>query len=582
MARSVAYSLVNDFTGGLNFRADQFQLAPNESPFISNIEIDPRGGVFSRAGYKMKHTTAITSAANWRPKGLYNYPGTPPVMMTSTSYVSTSAYGKVFKSTGQNFSQLNISSQDINVVNPDGASFTTWDDTLYISVGNAANQATPSSVYSSFKWVSGNTYATTLTASGPTWQRYELPTGGYFPKANICKVHANKMFVANTYENSVHYPNRLRWSHENLPEDWYDDDYIDINTGGEGIRALAIVDGQLLIFKPKAVYLLMGYDADNFQLVEISTIHGVEYPQQVCEGDGGVYFFDYPKGLFFYNRNGVQDIFSRIKPILIEGRINTSYLDTVTCSFVNNRLWLSMPYQVNVTDTMPTYATVNFIFDQSIGKYGAYTMFRSSDGYALVTGTDWRSGNDEQFHIMCHARKDTPLSPGDEQIPFVYSIDDYNYSHDEEYDSTESPTIFEVEFPSYYRTSWFYEDRYVQQKSFVRPNYVVKEVDANTEIRVSVYYDFNDETIGRTSLIGVYPVSNGAIFGDPSYEYDDTGSVFGESTVAPTLYKGARLGRCNAIQLEFEGPSDQFTQEPGRKWGINSIAYKFKRRNIKG
>jgi hypothetical protein len=566
MARNVAYSLVNDFTGGVNFRADQFQLAPNESPFIQNIEIDPRGGVFSRAGYKMKHTTAITSAANWRPKGLYNYPGTPPVIMTSTSYVSTSAYGKVFKSTGQNFSQLNISSQDINVVNPDGASFTTWDDTLYISVGNAANQATPSSVYSSFKWVSGNTYATTLTASGPTWQRYELPTGGYFPKANICKVHANKMFVANTYENSVHYPNRLRWSHENLPEDWYDDDYIDINTGGEGIRALAIVDGQLLIFKPKAVYLLMGYDADNFQLVEISTIHGVEFPQQVCEGDGGVYFFDYPKGLFFYNRNGVQDIFSRLKPILIEGRVNTSYLDTVTCSFVNNRLWLSMPYQVNLSDPMPTYATVNFIFDQSIGKMGAYTMFQTSNGYGLLTGTDWRDDSDNVFHLMSRA-----------DVPFACYVDDYDNVQDEEYDAG-TTSIVDADFNTIYITPWFDDARYVQDKTFVGPDFVMRDVDANTQIRVNVYYNFNGNASQRQQTISLQPEQTGGTYGSAVWD----SAVYGIDTIATTIEQGQRLGKAKSIQLKFIGPNETFTDTPGRKWGINSIGYKFKRRNIKG
>jgi hypothetical protein len=572
MARAIAYSLANDFTGGLNLRADQFQLAPNESPSLLNVEIDPRGGMFSRGGYRFLNSSPV-SAAEWNPKSMYNFRGDNAAIMLSTGYIASTP-GEVHYSTGGNFSRLNLSSGVLNVTNENGASFTQWEQTLYF-VGGYSN-------INAYKWEYGDPYATTLTASGPTWQQYELPVGGFMPRANICKVHANKMFVAGTYEDGTYYPNRLRWSHEGRPEDWFDQDYIDINAGGEGIRGIEIVEGQLLIFKQKAVYLLMGYDVENFQLVEISPIHGIDYPQQACAGDGGVYFFDWPKGLYFYNRNGLQDIFLRINPIIANDLVNTDALDQITCSFVNSRLWLSMPYNPDIDAVAPDYAAVNFIFDQSIGKYGAYTMFRSSDGYALVTGTDWRSGNDEQFHIMCHARKDTPLSPGDEQIPFVYSIDDYNYSHDEEYDSTESPTIFEVEFPSYYRTSWFYEDRYVQQKSFVRPNYVVKEVDANTEIRVSVYYDFNDETIGRTSLIGVYPVSNGAIFGDPSYEYDDTGSVFGESTVAPTLYKGARLGRCNAIQLEFEGPSDQFTQEPGRKWGINSIAYKFKRRNIKG
>jgi hypothetical protein len=47
----ILFDQIRDFTGGINFRADQFQLAPNESPSIINMEIDPRGGVFTRAGY---------------------------------------------------------------------------------------------------------------------------------------------------------------------------------------------------------------------------------------------------------------------------------------------------------------------------------------------------------------------------------------------------------------------------------------------------------------------------------------------------------------------------------------------------
>ena len=57
---SILFDQVRDFTGGVNFRADQFQLARNESPFVLNLEVDPRGGVFSRAGYKKKHTTEVS------------------------------------------------------------------------------------------------------------------------------------------------------------------------------------------------------------------------------------------------------------------------------------------------------------------------------------------------------------------------------------------------------------------------------------------------------------------------------------------------------------------------------------------
>ena len=33
-----------DFTGGLNLRADQFNLGVSESPTLLNVDVDPRGG----------------------------------------------------------------------------------------------------------------------------------------------------------------------------------------------------------------------------------------------------------------------------------------------------------------------------------------------------------------------------------------------------------------------------------------------------------------------------------------------------------------------------------------------------------
>ena len=558
MARNIVFALKNDFTGGLNFRADQFQLAENESPDIINMEIDPRGGMFTRAGIQFKHTTPIgVSQTTWNPKSLFYYDGTGGrLILLSTGYNGAGQEGEVHWSTGSNFTRLNLSAiLDLDVTNTDGVSFTQWEDTLYFVAGTSNTNA--------YKWVYPATYASTLTASGPTWQPYASPTGGYMPRANIARVHANKMFVANTYEDGTAYPNRLRWSHEGLAEDWAQEDYIDINAGGEGIRALAIVDGQLLIFKPNATYLLMGYDNDNFQLVEVSTIHGVEYPQQVAEGDGGAYFFDYPKGLFFYNRNGMQDIFLRIAPIITLDEVNESALDKITCSFVNQRLWLSMPYTPIIGDPSPAFSCVNFVFDQSIGKYGAYTMFQTADGYGLVSGCDFNDSSDNSWHLMIHPAQ-----------KFVTYVDVYANVEDDIY---ADGGIQSQLFPTSYTTSWFYDDRYVQMKTFVGPNYVMKEVEADTTIDVDIYYDFNSSTSVRSQAISLSPVSTGSVYGTGLYG----SGIYGTSTVGPTIYKGQRFGRCKAIQLQFSGPTTALGT-PGRAWGVNSIAYKFKRRNIKG
>ena len=173
----ILFDQLRDFTGGINFRADQFQLAANESPFILNLDVDPRGGIFSRAGYKKKNTTAVSGS--WNPKGLFNYKhSTIPSIMLTTGFTggATPSNGRVYYSTGDNFTTLNTSSiAAMNVLSTNGASMTQWQDTLYMAVGKDSSNM--------YKWVQGDTYVTSLIASSPTWQPYQIPVGGYMPRA---------------------------------------------------------------------------------------------------------------------------------------------------------------------------------------------------------------------------------------------------------------------------------------------------------------------------------------------------------------------------------------------------------------
>jgi hypothetical protein len=581
---AIDFKQVFDFTGGINFRADQFQLADNESPGMLNVEIDPRGGVFSRAGYQTKHSTAVVaSGAVWRPKGLYDYKysNAPLIMLTTGRGGAGPTDGKIYHSSGGNFTKLAADAfNDVNVKSSNGASMTQWEDTMYFAIGVTAPYM--------YSWVSGNTYATQLTASGPTWQPYEIPAlTPYMPRAEHVLAHANKLFVANTYENGVAYPNRLRWSHENLPGSWYQQDYIDIIAGGEGIRGIQVVDGQLLIFKPKAIYLLMGYDADSFQLVELTTVLGIDYPQQAVAGSGGVYFFDYPGGLFFYDRNGIQDIFERIKPIIINKEVNSEYTFDITLSYVRDRLWVSMPYAPAAVSSPPDYPSVNFIFDPTIGQRGSYTMFQTAEwfdpqtaspdddligGFGLVCGMDWRDSNDQPYYLM--------VSPY-EDYAYVMYVDDYANTVDD------APATFTGKFGTAYRTAWFDDNRYVQLKSFIRPYFVLKEVSSPTQIRLGIYKNY-DETnqSGGTKTISLTPISSGGTYSTSGAGGLYGTAVYGIRTVGAAIKrKGiAPLGRGYAVQLEFNGPDDSTDSNvaPGRKWGLNSIGYKFKRRKIRG
>ena len=58
-AQAYRYDEKSEFTGGLNLRADQFNLAPNESPALLNVEVDPRGGVRRRDAITKVNATAL-------------------------------------------------------------------------------------------------------------------------------------------------------------------------------------------------------------------------------------------------------------------------------------------------------------------------------------------------------------------------------------------------------------------------------------------------------------------------------------------------------------------------------------------
>ena len=148
-----------DFTGGLNLRADQFQLAENESPKMLNVEVDPRGGIFSRGGMRRITTQPIVGGNillenndvlqsenddlfspevtyGWNPKRLFHFETTANYLMLSTGF-DGSLNGEVFYGTGGDFTNLNVA-----VTNSEGAAFAEWGDRLHIAPGLGAQGRT--------------------------------------------------------------------------------------------------------------------------------------------------------------------------------------------------------------------------------------------------------------------------------------------------------------------------------------------------------------------------------------------------------------------------------------------------------
>jgi hypothetical protein len=527
---------VTDFTGGLNFRADQFQLSSSESPDMLNVEIDPRGGVFSRGAMQRLHETAI--AGTWNPQKLYPFSGNTRTLMLANDT-------KVYRSTGGNFTTLQYSAgNDIVVASAHGACMAQWGDTLYIATGIDGNGG--------YAWKTTDTYATALTASGTSPNAWQATPDGSrkMPTAEHLIVHANKLFAAHTNEVSVDYPNRVRWSLENTPENWDENDYIDINGGGTGITGMAVVNGQLVVFKPSAVYTILGYDSDTFQVVELTNRIGCLDHHAIAQAEDGVYWYSHNQGLFYYNGSSLQDVFANLRPALELNYINSIADEAISVSWVGRRVWISAPYSKESTVNQPT---VNFVYDPSI-RDGVYTQFQTSDGYGLVGGCNWTDGNNVDYRVMCHPTQ-----------PYVLKVDLYAQEQDNINGTLSS-------FLSYYKTRWFDGGSYMQKKMFRRPDLVVKESDYNQSITVKVYHDYSEGTGNERKIFSLIqtPPAGGLIWGTGNW-----GTDWSVGALSSTILTGRNLGLARAVQLEFIGPTSQ-------KWGINSIGYKYNARRIKG
>ena len=200
MARQgFSLEVLESFSGGLNLRSDQFNLADNESPDMLNVTVDPRGGIRMRDGVDRRNTTALSADV----KGMWGFhtdSGTNQLMVNYGTKVAHSAVG--------NFTDLT------------GITARTDGSRVY---GMTMNNVAYGVSYDkpSFLW-NGTTAADLGTTFGAS---------GNMPQAQYVAFWNNFAWVANTYESATGHQSRVRWSAVNDPETWPAADYVEIELG---------------------------------------------------------------------------------------------------------------------------------------------------------------------------------------------------------------------------------------------------------------------------------------------------------------------------------------------------------------
>ena len=526
-----------DFTGGVNLRPETAQLLENELPELLNMEVDPRGGLNVRKSWKYVNVTPIVTApTTWNPRNAHAHikANGDQLVVVANKNTATSAvlYGKLDNA---NFVPLTPEAGDL-CAQPHAADFASWDDNVWVVRGKSGT----------FTWDGLTTTALTVSG-GANWQNdYTAPgSGKNAPIADLIAQHAGYMFVAGTTEAGTYYPNRIRFSHPNNPYAWASPDFLDLSEGGQKITAMISYSDRLVIFKPDSVWAFFGYDAETWELTNISRVIGCVHQQAIARNESGVFFISWPQGVFAYNERGnVTELSVPIRAIFKEHRIDPPAIDNAWLGWVDRRLWCSLPYDAIPP---PDDAVTVFVWDPVLTEQGSWTMFR---------GTCTPGPYLERADVLGQ----TPRHAFVRQHPHMAHLDVATNAAVDEC----KPDLIEG-FPTRVRTRWVDAGAPTWKKSWRRPDLLMKAMKINTIVNCRVYHNYDSSNAERSFQVVYLPDNPATLWGH--FNYGD-GTKYGGSSQTTSIERGGTMGRAGVIQLLVES-------QPGISWGLNGVIFKF-------
>lgn len=544
MARLQSDDMI-DFTGGLHLRSNEFQLRPNQSPEMLNIDVSPRGGLSTRRGMTRWNDSDPTGdpAAEWTPRNAFVQPFGDGSFQV---YVACGPDATIWTadSTGA-FTNLSVNTYDL----AHAADFAIWGDDCYIVTG---------ALEQSWKRV-GTGAASTITApdSADFNDDYTNPIGGYLPQADCIATHKGYLFVGSIEEDDgggvEYHSNRLRWSHPNEPEDWAALDYIDLTGGGGRITALCSFGNQLLIFKDSSVWALTGESADSWALHEVSRVAGTPTAASVAQSPTAVYFYSPGRGIYGYGGGeepvDLSDPLERAVDEIVRH-------EDVQMAWMGRRLWVRLPWSYNDGGSGET----TFIFDPETGEQGSWSAHSPALGYLACPI--------ERSDVAAGAMMG--VISGDSGAAAVMLLEDSPLAVDTIL-AGEDPTPFET----LYRTGWRHAGQPELRKSWLRPRYIVQRGAATVGIEVGSYWDYDPDAQRRRDTI-ISESTGGVVWG--AFDWGD-GSEWASGTRVATMtraHSGSPLGLAAAISLRFRTANGY----EGLPWTISGAILKYNLRRF--
>ena len=515
-------TMLEDFSGGLNLRSDQFNLGPNESPNMLNVDVDPRGGIKMRLGVDKRNPTVLPS----RVTGLGQFTPDGGTARVICSYGTT-----VAESSANDFTTLS----GVSVTDGNRLYGQTTNDKFYGVSGDAAS------------FVYDGTTASNLASN-------VNGSAGNYPIAKYTCHWNNHAWVAHTKEGGTAYANRVRWSRIDDPETWFDYDYVDVNVGerGDELSALVPFADRLLIFKTNSVHALYGFDSLTFQLVPLSQDVGSVAMSSPVSTPYGVFFWYDRQGVWMYDGDKFVWVFEKLQPAIDDGRLQ--FNNPPQLAWFKNRLYVSV--DLDDSGGAVTHRRV-LVFDPTLG---AWTM---TDIDANVMLTFAPPGAQQDLLGACYTNSGRVIEMEQDLQSDFYGT---STSH----------------IDSSYTTSWLVGKNPIVKKRWGKPRIVVSS-DATVAMSAKLYTDYDTANFKKSMSFGVQTgATSGATWAASAGPTGGTG-VYGTSTWASepntdvtNIERLPTLGTAKAIQLKVEGPTSV-----DEAWEVNAMAFTYIHRRLR-
>ena len=553
-AQAYRYDEKSDFTGGLNLRADQFNLTENESPALLNVEVDPRGGVRRRDAVTKINSTALDNEII---SLMTHYEADQNQILAATLDPATTQ-SQIFyndDATGDFTGPVQIGSDNPFFDTAQPPRHVTFNDYTYMVNGLLMHNDAGVTTVSAMRWDGATATGLVPDIDG---------SDGHFPCARYAATFAEFVWVAYTLESAVTYKNRVRFSKVNDAENWTATDYIDIDIGEDGDHITAIIPDadRLLVFKENSIYAIYGFNRDSFEVRNVTRTVGCREGTQPVAATAGIFFWYAEDGIYLLAYDDVAWVFERIKPAMTYDVGQPALtLDTApSMMWFDERLWVSVDYQSddNISGSSQSNRRNTFVWDASLGPIGAWTRHDINARSLLA----YRPTGDTHLGIAATSGFTAPAS-----FDRISKLDQ-NADYDDYVGAV-------AEINSFYHTGWFVGNRPTFPKRWGKTRTVML-ADNDVDIVMYVYKNYDPSTalVGYSKSVeglGSASVWDTAKWDDDEWQPEGTSDRY-------LFARWPTIGTGQAISLRF---SVTPTSDKRGKWGVTSVVAMYRTRRLK-